>query len=338
MNVDQIRPIRWDHDAVVLLDQRKLPLQEVYVRCADYKAVADAITTMVVRGAPAIGVAAAMGMALGAMGIGVEHYRPFLERLERIGETLCATRPTAVNLRWAVERMLTRARHAEGKPLPTVVAELRQEALAIYQEDLDTNRRLGEHGATLIADGDQILTHCNAGILATAGYGTALSGIYHAHAAGQRLHVYVDETRPFLQGARLTAWELTKCGVPATLITDNMAGWLMQQSRIHKIFVGADRIAANGDVANKIGTYSLAVLAHHHHIPFYVVAPRSTIDLNTPTGAGIPIEERAAHEVTHIAHTQIAPPDMPVYNPSFDVTPSALITGIVTELGIGTPQ
>lgn len=333
----QIRPIQWENDALLLLDQRKLPLEEIYVRCTDYKAVADAIRTMVVRGAPAIGVAAAMGMALGAMGIGVDHFLPFMERLGRIGDTLCATRPTAVNLRWAVERMLVTARQHEGQPIPVIVTRLRQEALATYQEDLATNRQLGRHSATLIADGDHLLTHCNAGILATAGYGTALAGIYHAHAAGHRLHVYVDETRPFLQGARLTAWELTKYEVPATLITDNMAGWLMQQGRIQKIFVGADRIAANGDTANKIGTYGLAVLAKHHGLPFYVVAPRSTIDLTTPDGTSIPIEERDPREVTHIAHMQVSPPGIAVYNPAFDITPALLITAIVTEQGILRP-
>ncbi len=331
--LEQIRPIRWENNLVIMLDQRKLPLEEIYVECADYKNVADAIRQMVVRGAPAIGVAAAMGMALGAMGLGVAHYAQFMDRLTRVGDTLCATRPTAVNLRWGVSRMLDVARAAEGQPLPQIIERLRQEAIIIYEEDLATNRQLGEFGAPLIADGDHILTHCNAGALATAGYGTALSVLYAAHAAGRRFHVYADETRPFLQGARLTAWELQKCGIPVTVITDNMAASLMQQGKISKIFVGADRIAANGDVANKIGTYGLAVLAQHHHIPFYVVAPYSTVDLQTPTGQHIPIEERPAEEVTHIGATQITPDGVGIYNPAFDVTPAHLITAILTDRG-----
>lgn len=329
-----IQPIRWEKDRVILLDQRKLPTEEVYIVCDDYKSLADAIRKMVVRGAPAIGVAAAFGVVLGGMGIGVGTYREFMVKLSKVCEVLEQTRPTAVNLRWALQRMYNVADQLVDHPLPEVIEKLKIEAIKIHGEDVATNKRLGENGADLINNNDNILTHCNAGILATAGWGTALSVVYSAQAQGKKLHVYVDETRPFLQGARLTTWELKQHAIPTTLITDSMAGYLMQQEKINCVIVGADRIAANGDVANKIGTYSLAVLAHHHGIPFYVVAPRSTIDAKCPNGGHIPIEERDSTEVTHIRGVQIAPDQVAVYNPAFDVTPASLITAIITEQGI----
>ncbi len=329
-----IHTIRWHDDKVVMIDQRKLPTQEIYVTYEDYMGVAEAIKTMVVRGAPAIGVAAAMGMALGACGIGVADFAGFMEKLRRIGDVLNATRPTAVNLRWAVLRMLHTANALRTTPIAQIVAQLKIEAQKIFDEDLATSEQMGLHGAVLLNDGDTVLTHCNAGALATAGGGTALAVIYAAARAGKKLYVIADETRPFLQGARLTAWELQKFGLPVTVITDNMAAWLMQQGKIQKIIVGADRIAANGDVANKIGTYGVAVLAQHHRIPFYVAAPRSTVDLQCPNGAAIPIEERDAREVTHINNQQLTPDGVTIFNPSFDVTPAHLITAIITEAGI----
>ncbi|MBI4238225.1 MAG: S-methyl-5-thioribose-1-phosphate isomerase [Deltaproteobacteria bacterium] len=329
-----IKPIEWQGDKVLLLDQRKLPLQEVYLSCGDYKGVADAIRDLVVRGAPAIGVAAAFGMTLGAMGIGVSTYAAFEDKLHRVAETLLGTRPTAINLRWAIERMLRVSQGMRNNGLPAIVAAMKDEALRIYQEDLETSLAIGRHGDTLLKNGDTILTHCNAGALATAGFGTALAVLYRAQEEGKRIHVYVDETRPFLQGSRLTAWELQKYGMQITVITDSTAGFLMQQGRIDKVIVGADRVAANGDVANKIGTYSVAVCAQYHHIPFYVAAPCSTIDLNTTDGAHIPIEERDPREVTHIGHTQITPAQVGIYNPAFDITPASLISAIITERGL----
>ena len=328
-----IRTVEWRNGTVVMIDQRLLPTQEVYRVYRDYREVARAIKDMVIRGAPAIGVAAALGIALGVQRARGNPARSF----EHICKTFEATRPTAVNLFWAIERMRrTFARLRTGGP-----AELRsgllQEALAIHREDIAANRALGKHGATLIPAGAHVLTHCNAGALATAGYGTALGVIRAAHEAGKHISVWATETRPFLQGARLTAWELKKEHIPATLITDSMAGHIMHAGAISSVVVGADRIAANGDVANKIGTYTHAVLAKRHGIPFFVAAPISTIDLACGNGAAIPIENRDPREVTHIGDRQIAPSGIQVANPAFDVTPHQLVTAIITERGIARP-
>lgn len=331
--------IAWDGDDILMIDQRKLPGREIYVRCKTGNEVAKAITTMVIRGAPAIGVAAAMGLALGARRSTATGTKQFAVDFQRLADTLAATRPTAVNLFWAIERMkqalATGVQAGEG--VVELVARLRQEADRIHDDDLENCRAIGRHGATLVPDDARILTHCNAGALATAGYGTALGVVRGAVDAGKRVAVYADETRPFLQGARLTAWELVKDGIPTTVITDNMAAAIMARERVDLVVVGADRIAANGDAANKIGTYGLAIAAHAHGIPFYVAAPWSTIDLATPTGAEIPIEERNAKEVTHMAGTQVTPDGASVRNPSFDVTPHRYITAIVTERGILRP-
>lgn len=331
--------IAWDGDDILMIDQRKLPGREIYVRCRTGNEVARAITTMVIRGAPAIGVAAAMGLALGARRSTATGTKQFAVDFQRLADTLAATRPTAVNLFWAIERMkqalATGVQAGEG--VVELVARLRQEADRIHDDDLESCRAIGRHGATLVPDDARILTHCNAGALATAGYGTALGVVRGAVDAGKRVAVYADETRPFLQGARLTAWELVKDGIPTTVITDNMAAAIMARERVDLVVVGADRIAANGDAANKIGTYGLAIAAHAHGIPFYVAAPWSTIDLATPTGAEIPIEERNAKEVTHMAGTQVTPDGASVRNPSFDVTPHKYITAIVTERGILRP-
>lgn len=331
--------IAWDGDDILMIDQRKLPGRELYVRCKTGNDVAKAITTMVIRGAPAIGVAAAMGLALGARRSTATGTKQFAVDFQRLADTLAATRPTAVNLFWAIERMkqalATGVQAGEG--VAELVARLRQEADRIHDDDLESCRAIGRHGATLVPDDARILTHCNAGALATAGYGTALGVVRGAVDAGKRVAVYADETRPFLQGARLTAWELVKDGIPTTVITDNMAAAIMARERVDLVVVGADRIAANGDAANKIGTYGLAIAAHAHGIPFYVAAPWSTIDLATPTGAVIPIEERNAKEVTHMAGTQVTPDGASVRNPSFDVTPHRYITAIVTERGILRP-
>jgi methylthioribose-1-phosphate isomerase len=331
--------IAWDGDDILMIDQRKLPGREVYVRCRTGNEVARAITTMVIRGAPAIGVAAAMGLALGARRSTASGTKQFAVDFQRLADTLAATRPTAVNLFWAIERMkqalATGVQAGEG--VVELVARLRQEADRLHDDDLESCRAIGRHGATLVPDDAHILTHCNAGALATAGYGTALGVVRGAVDAGKRVAVYADETRPFLQGARLTAWELVKDGIPTTVITDNMAAAIMARERVDLVVVGADRIAANGDAANKIGTYGLAIAAHAHGIPFYVAAPWSTIDLATPTGAEIPIEERNAKEVTHMAGTQVTPDGASVRNPSFDVTPHRYITAIVTERGILRP-
>jgi methylthioribose-1-phosphate isomerase len=327
-----------------LVDQTRLPGEYVVRDCADLASVAEAIRTLRVRGAPAIGVAAAYGLALGARDLCPQPPPPVgegeperaLTRLEALGAELRATRPTAVNLAWAVARLLAvaRAHLAAGGAVADLPGRLLVEAHAVAEEDAAACRAMGRHGATLIADGDVLLTHCNAGALATAGMGTALAPIFVAHAAGKRLHVYVDETRPLLQGARLTAWELARAGVPLTLITDNMAAHFMRRGGIGGIFVGADRIAANGDVANKIGTYGLAVLAAAHGIPLYVVAPRSTIDLVLADGDAIPIEQRAPDEVTAVRGVVVAPAGVAAANPAFDVTPARYVAAIVTEAGI----
>lgn len=331
--------IAWDGDEIVMVDQRKLPGREVYVRCKTGQDVAKAITTMVIRGAPAIGVAAAMGLALGAQRSTATGTRQFVTEFQRLADVLAATRPTAVNLFWAIERMkraFAAGAHA-GESVDELRARLRVEADRIHDEDVASCQAIGRHGAALLPDEARVLTHCNAGALATAGYGTALGVIRGARDAGKAVVVLADETRPFLQGARLTAWELVKDGIDTTVITDNMAAAMMAAGRVNAVVVGADRIAANGDTANKIGTYGLAVLAHAHGLPFYVAAPWSTIDLATPTGAGIPIEERSAKEVTHLAGTQVTPDGVGIRNPAFDVTPGRYVTAIVTERGVLRP-
>ena len=323
--------IRWKGTALALLDQTRLPVEEVWDDYTDYRAVAEAIRRLVVRGAPAIGISAAYAVCLAAL----EHQdRPgdFRPGLEAALETLAASRPTAVNLFWALDRMRG-VLEAQGWN-PQAIPALIREAEAIHREDIAMNRKIGKHGASLVPKGARILTHCNAGAIATGGYGTALGVVRAAHAAGHVAMVYCDETRPLLQGARLTAWELVKDGIPATLITDGMAASLMAQGKIDLVFLGCDRMAANGDFANKIGTYSVAVLAQYHGIPFYTVLPSSTIDLTIPDGKHIVIEERSPEEVTHFAGVQTAPEGVGVYNPAFDVTPHQLLTGIVTEKGV----
>ncbi|MBU4484201.1 S-methyl-5-thioribose-1-phosphate isomerase [bacterium] len=332
MNI--IKTIQWKDDKVIILDQTKLPLKEEYKVYEDYVEIANAIKTMVIRGAPAIGVAAAMGVAVGSLGTGVDTFGEFFKKIESICETLYKTRPTAVNLGWALDRMKRVCLENKDKPVSQLKELLKKEALSIYQEDIHSNMAIGKLGHHFFDDGDVVLTHCNAGALATAGYGTALGVIYAAQEADKRIHVIADETRPFLQGARLTAWELQKHGIDVTVITDNVAGWLMQQGKINKVIVGADRIAANGDVANKIGTYSVAALARLNKIPFYVAAPISTLDLNIADGSQIPIEERPEQEVTHIFEHQLTPDYVKVYNPAFDVTPNDLITAIITDKGV----
>jgi methylthioribose-1-phosphate isomerase len=338
--IDRMLPtIAWQGDDIVMVDQRKLPATEVYVTCKSATDVAKAIKTMVIRGAPAIGVCAAMGLALGAARSQATGTRQFTTEFQRNCDLLAETRPTAVNLFWAIERM-KRAFSAgalAGESVEQLQARLRIEADRIHDEDVASCRAIGVHGATLVPDVARILTHCNAGALATAGYGTALGVIRGAVEAGRKVSVLADETRPFLQGARLTAWELVKDGIDTTVITDNMAGAIMRAGEIDLVVVGADRIAANGDTANKIGTYSVAVLAREHGIPFYVAAPWSTIDLATQDGDAIPIEERSPREVTHVGNNQLAPEGARVRNPSFDVTPSKFITAIITERGVFKP-
>jgi methylthioribose-1-phosphate isomerase len=323
-------------NVVVMIDQRKLPTREIYVRCKTAAEVARAIKSMVIRGAPAIGVAAAMGIAIGMRDSAASGTQKFATEFFKTCDMMAATRPTAVNLFWAIERMKRAfAAGAEaGEGVEELKARLDREAAAIHDEDVANCRAMGAFGAEVVPAEARILTHCNAGALATAGYGTALGVIRGAVEAGKHVAVFADETRPFLQGARLTAWELVRDGIDTTVITDNMAGSLMQQGRVNFVVVGADRIAANGDTANKIGTYSVAVLAREHAIPFYVAAPLSTIDLKTPDGGQIPIEERNVREVTHVGASQVAPDGARVWNPAFDVTPHALIAGIITERGV----
>jgi methylthioribose-1-phosphate isomerase len=324
-----VETIEWTPEGVVMIDQTRLPRETTYVTCRDYKEVADAIRTMIIRGAPAIGVAAAMGVALGALkAADLEAEMPV------ICETLAKTRPTAVNLFWAIDRMNALYQSQRGSSLDAIRTSLVKEAQQIKLEDIAINEAIGRNGAPLVPDGKTVLTHCNAGALATAGYGTALGVIRAAVASGKKIDVFADETRPFLQGARLTAWELQQDGILTTLITDNMAGHFLKSGRIGCVVVGADRIAANGDVANKIGTYSVAVLARENNIPFYVAAPISTLDLTLASGDQIPIEERAASEVTHIQGVHMAPDDIAVANPAFDVTPNRYVTGIITERGV----
>ena len=331
-----MKTMTWHGDRLDLIDQTRLPHEAVHVTCRDAADVARAIKDMVVRGAPAIGVAAAYGVALGAIGLKALPREAFLDRLEALMGLIAASRPTAVNLFWAIERMRRVAAATPGDG-EAIASALVREADAMHDEDVATNRAIGRHGADLIPDGANVLTHCNAGALATVDYGTALGVIRAAHACGKRLHVWVDETRPYMQGARLTAWELRQAGIPATLIADNMAGHFMARRQIDVVVTGADRIAANGDTANKIGTYSVAVLAAAHGIPFYIAAPVSTIDPAISDGSLIPIEERPAEELTHFRGQPVAPTGMAVANPSFDVTPARLIAGIITEKGVLRP-
>ncbi|MCX6538706.1 MAG: S-methyl-5-thioribose-1-phosphate isomerase [Acidobacteria bacterium] len=331
--------IDWQDDTVVMIDQRKLPGSEIWVRCRTANDVAKAIRTMVIRGAPAIGVAAAMGIAIGMRRSKSTGTRAFATEFQKICNIMAATRPTAVNLFWAIERMKRTfaAAALAGASVDEIRASLEADAHAIHDEDVASCRAMGRHGAALVPDGARILTHCNAGALATAGYGPALGVIRGAVEQGKRITVMADETRPFLQGARLTAWELVRDGIDTTVITDNMSGAMMRQGLVDLVVVGADRIAANGDVANKIGTYSVAVLAQAHGIPFYVAAPISTVDLATPDGSRIPIEERHAREVTHMGNTRLTPEGAKIRNPAFDVTPNALVTAIITERGVCRP-
>lgn len=329
-----MRPIEWKDGKVYLIDQTKLPLELTKIECGDYKQVAEAIKKLRVRGAPAIGVAAAFGIVLGIREYGDLGKEEFFAKLKEIAEVLRNTRPTAVNLFWAIQRMLDAAEDNREKDPKEIILTLTEEALQMAEEDVQTNKKMGEFGAQLIKEGDTILTHCNAGALATVDHGTALGVIREAHRQGKNISVFADETRPLLQGARLTTWELMQDGIPVTLITDNMAGHFMKSGKINLVIVGADRIAANGDVANKIGTYGVAVLAKENNIPFYVAAPVSTFDLKLQSGEDIPIEERNPEEVTHLYSSRIAPEGVKVANPAFDVTPNKYVAGIITEKGI----
>jgi methylthioribose-1-phosphate isomerase len=334
-----IPTVEWKDGIVRMLDQTKLPLETVYKDCKDYQTVARGIKELWVRGAPAIGVSAAMGLALGARQIAANSFDEFWPRFEEICARMAATRPTAVNLFWAIERIKTFVQANKDKDLDQVRSMLVEESQRMIEEDIATNKKMGAYGAAFIASDDNIITHCNAGSIATAGYGTAEGVMRAARDAGKKIHVYVDETRPVLQGARLTAWELMQENIPCTLITDNMAGYFMYRDMVDLALVGADRVARNGDVANKIGTYGLAVLCKEHGIPFYVAAPISTIDFNTESGADIPIEERDPREVTHVfGKVQIAPEGVKAANPAFDVTPARYITAIITEKGAFHPK
>lgn len=329
--------MRWQDGQLLLLDQTRLPGAAEYIHCSEYPVVAEAIKRLSVRGAPAIGAAAAYGLVLGAMGLKAENSEEFMTGVERVAKDLAATRPTAVNLTWALNRMLDKLRKTFPAGPDQLLKAMLDEAHAIFNEDLAGNQSMGRYGLELIPDVAGILTHCNAGALATAGYGTALGVIRAAHEAGKKISVYADETRPLLQGARLTTWEMAREGIPVTLLTDNMAGYLMARGKVDLVVVGADRIAANGDVANKIGTYGVAVLAKEHGIPFYVAAPVSTVDLNLPDGNHIPIEERSPDEVTHFAGQPVAPEGVQVWNPAFDVTPARFTTAIITDRGLARP-
>ena len=331
--------IDWQGDAIVMVDQRKLPGQEIYIRCRTAQEVARAIRTMVIRGAPAIGVSAAMGIALGMRRSTAKGTKQFAVEFQKICDMMAATRPTAVNLFWAIDRMkrvFAEAAQA-GQSTGEIADRLEREARAIHDEDVASCRTMGAFGADVVPDGARVLTHCNAGALATAGYGSALGVIRAAVEKGKRIAVFADETRPFLQGARLTAWELVRDGIETTVITESMAGPLMRAGEIDLVVVGADRIAANGDTANKIGTYTVAVLAREHKVPFYVAAPLSTIDLATPDGDHIPIEERDRREITHLGSSRLTPEGAQIRNPAFDVTPHRYISGFITEKGIFSP-
>jgi methylthioribose-1-phosphate isomerase len=329
----EVRTIEWKDGKVIIIDQTKLPLEEVYLEISDYRKLAEAIKLLKIRGAPAIGIAGAFGVCLGAIEIETENLSEFRLRMTLIINELAATRPTAINLFWALDRMTKIVESDVTRKPAEIKLKLIDEAIHILEEDRETCRLMGEHGAALLKDGDTVLTHCNAGALATGGIGTALGIIFTAVKQGKKIKVYADETRPLLQGARLTTWELMKAGINVTLICDNMAAWVMRQGWINCVMVGADRIAANGDAANKIGTYNLAVLANYHQIPFYLVAPKSTFDLNLKSGKEIPIEQRASEEVVEGFGKRTAPYDISVYNPAFDVTPNELITAIISEKG-----
>jgi methylthioribose-1-phosphate isomerase len=329
-----IKTVEWTNQGVRFIDQRRLPTEEVYVVCQSYEEVAAAIRDMTVRGAPAIGVSAAMGVALGMQQSTATDKAGFSAHFDRVAKLIAETRPTAVNLFWGIRRMKAKFDSLSTRTIPQIKNALVAEAQLMLVEDIAANEAMGKHGAVLMPSSGGVLTHCNAGALATCGYGTALGVIRAAVSAGKQIHVFADETRPFLQGSRLTAWELMQDGIPTTVIADNMAGAMMRQGKIQAVIVGADRIAANGDVANKIGTYSVAVLAKEHDLPFYVAAPWSTVDLNTPDGDHIPIEQRSPREVTHHAGTQVAPTGVMVENPAFDVTPNKYIAAIITERGI----
>jgi methylthioribose-1-phosphate isomerase len=329
--------ICWDIDKVKLLDQRRLPREEVYLNIRDYREIIEAIKTLAIRGAPAIGVAAAMGAALGALEIHTDDNLEFQRRFLEICREIAAARPTAVNLFWALDRVQRLVQDHAGEPVPALKDYLVLEAQAMLKEDETVNRHLGQAGQVVITAGMRVLTHCNTGALATGAYGTALGVLRAAWEAGKKFSVWVDETRPLLQGARLTTWELGKLGIPYTLIPDGAAATLMHQGRVDLVILGADRIAANGDTANKIGTYSVAVLAAHHGIPFYVAAPLSTVDFAIPDGNHIPVEERSGEEVTHLWGEPVAPAGAPALNLAFDVTPNEMISGIITEKGVLRP-
>ncbi len=330
----KFKTIEWKGDRIRILDQRRLPQEVRYLDCRNASSVAQAIRTMAIRGAPAIGVAAAMGVALAAKKTRSNNPRVFTDATKKVCQEMRETRPTAVNLFWAVDRMEKILRRIDNDGVEETKRKLVQEALQILEADIEVNRKIGMHGRNLIKEGDGVLTHCNAGALATGGYGTALGVIYAARDQGKKFQVFVDETRPMLQGCRLTAWELVQEKIPATLITDNMAGVLMRKGLVNLVLVGADRIAGNGDTANKVGTYGVAVLSKSHGIPFYVAAPASTLDLSLVSGEEIPIEERNIAEVTHFHGHPIAPRGVKVFNPAFDVTPHSFIHGIITEKGI----
>ena len=337
------KTIEWTDEGVRMIDQTRLPAEEIYRTYTDYRDVAEAIRSLVIRGAPAIGVAAAMGVALGIKFSAAKNATELRADFERIADTISRTRPTAVNLFWAIKRMRAAfdnslsCHHTDAQMVTIVRVGLEEEAKRLLAEDIAINQALGRHGADLMPEAGTVLTHCNAGALATGGYGTALGVIRAAVGAGKKLRVFADETRPFLQGARLTAWELARDQIPVTIITDNMAGHFMKQGQIGAVIVGADRIAANGDTANKIGTYSVAVLAHENHIPFYVAAPFSSIDMSLSSGEQIPIEERSSEEVTRLAGVSIAPAGVEARHPAFDVTPQRYITAIITERGVARP-
>jgi methylthioribose-1-phosphate isomerase len=336
----KIETLRWSGDiggCLYLIDQTRLPLEFVEVECRDVETVFEAIRSLRVRGAPAIGIAAAYGVCIGMQTFTGGDEACFFEQLNKVIDRLASSRPTAVNLFWALDRMKCKAESLRGKPAAEICAALLAEAQAIHEEDRGVCRAIGRHGAELLADGQGVLTHCNAGGLATADYGTALAVFFSAAESGKRLAIYADETRPLLQGARLTAWELHERGLDVTLICDSMAAQVMREGRIQAVITGADRIAANGDSANKIGTYGVAVLAAAHKIPFYIAAPKSTFDLTIATGTEIPIEQRDPKEITHGFGRQTAPSGVKVYNPAFDVTPAELIAGIITEFGVIRP-
>ena len=332
-----VKTIEYIDGVVRMIDQTRLPHEKIFVDCRTVEDVGHAIKSMIIRGAPAIGVAAAMGVSLAADASNAADFNTFYKKLETQCDALGQARPTAVNLAWAIDRMKRVARDNRALSLPDLKTKLREEALSICEEDISANKAMGEFGQTLIADGQTVLTHCNAGALATAGFGTALGVIRAAINAGKHIKVLANETRPFLQGARLTAWELKEENIPVKLITDNMCGYFMRKGEVDAVVVGADRIAANGDVANKIGTYMVAVLAQKHDIPFYVAAPVSTLDLSLPSGDDIPIEERSTEEVVTFNKKRIAPEGIEVGHPAFDITPNELITAIITEKGIARP-